>query len=855
MLAVGETRLMLYPEGLATAGLVVALAGAGIFTALLVHWVLLARAWGFIPLLAVPPVLALVGWLRSRAAPAEEGQAAPWPQPILPWWQIFAGLVLAAVLLAVALGAYGSADVGVGLGLMILLALASAVWVLFFYLRVYNDLGRLPMAALLAMRVLAILLLVLLIFKPVLSYEQRVEHRTDLCVLIDSSRSMSVSDWPDTPNRLALAITQIQEYLDRLQTAFNMKLYTFDTRAREAKVGEWPKPEGDATNITRGLKDVLAAARRADTSAIILMSDGIHNAGGNVVEEIAAQGSPPIYAVGVGTDLTAQSGYQDISVENVRAPDESVVNNITQITVDVEAVGLADRSTQVELREGDKLVASETLRLDAAPGSQAVTLMVTPGTTGRHTYTVRIPVDPAERRAENNSREVHLLATDPKIRVLYIEGVVRPEYKPLKSLLETDPNVEVLSLVQVRKGEFLQSGSMKGITLAGFPQTSEDMRKFDVFIIGDVDRSYFSTPQLVNLKTAISEGRGLIMIGGYNSFGPGGYESTPMEEILPVSVGPRTIGQETTPFVIQLTPEGAGHPIFFGTKDFFRYQQETPRERLPQLKGCNVLAGAKPGATVLAVHPERTGPGGPLIVLAVQQYGSGRTAAFAADTTYQWYLPFRAVGRESPYIKFWSQMVRWLANKEVKAHGTEAGVDLLVRKPFYNPGEKPLVRTKVRAEEGRATNYADVVGVLLGPGDDRKTFGLPLAPGGVGLYEAELDALDPGRYKIVVEAKKDGKRLGIDETEFTVGRPNQEFDRLSIDRALLKGLAQATGGEFYEPANFGDLVQNLRNRTITEDIHQELGIHTIPGLFGVLFGLFLAVVTGEWLVRKHYQLN
>jgi hypothetical protein len=213
------------------------------------------------------------------------------------------------------------------------------------------------------------------------------------------------------------------------------------------------------------------------------------------------------------------------------------------------------------------------------------------------------------------------------------------------------------------------------------------------------------------------------------------------------------------------------------------------------------------------------------------------------------------MGRDSPYIKFWSQMVRWLANKEIKEHGTEPGVDLLIRKPFYNPGEKVMIRVKVRAEEGRATNYADVSGVLLGSGNERKSLAVPLAPGSVGVYETTLEPLDPGHYKLMVEARKDNKRLGLAETEFDVGRPNQEFDRLSIDRALLKQLATATGGEYYEPANFGDLVQNLRNRTIKEDIHREFGIHTMPGLFAVLFGLFLAIVTGEWLLRKYYQLN
>ena len=867
MFLMSETRLLFYGDGLSLAGLVLASAGTVVFWALLIHWVLRNRQWSFLPLLLVPPVLALVGWMRDRR-PVEGNGARPSavPGPVLPWWQILVGLISAGVIFPVAVAAGRTREAHLQLALMVLLALAASAWILFFYLRVYRYLGRLPMGVLLAMRILAVLLLVLLVFKPVLSFEERVEHRTDLVVLVDASRSMSVSDWPDTPHRLALAAAQVRKYMDRLAAAFNVQLYTFDTRARPVEAGQWPEPEGEATNIVRAVKDVLALARRADMSGLVLLSDGLHNAGGDVVRDTTALGPPPVYTVGVGTDLTRESGYQDISIENVRAPEESVVDNVTRVTVDVEAVGLADRSVEVQLREGDTLLSAQPLRLDGTPGSQSITLTITPTTTGRHTYTVRIPPDPAERRSENNTRDLYLLVTDPKIRVLYVEGVVRPEYKPLKSVLETDPNVELVALVQVRKGEFLQSGSRKDIALTGFPRTLEDMRKFDVFLLGDLDRSYFSAKQLENLKTAVSEGKGLLMIGGYASFGPGGYEGTPVEEILPVFVGPRDIGQETAPFVLKLTPEGEAHPIFYGATDFFmpsapgrsiRNPQSAIRnpEELPYLKGCTRLGRPKPGASVLAVHPDRAGPSGPLVVLAVQSYGGGRTAAFAADTTYQWYLPYKALGRDSPYIKFWGQMVRWLANKEIKETADEPGVTLLVHKPFYNPGESVTVRARVREEEGRATNYADVTGSLIGAGGERTPIPLVLAPGSVGMYEAKLDPPDPGEYKILVEARKDGKRLGLAEDAFVVGRANQEFDRLSIDAALLKRLAQATGGEYYEPANFGDLVERLRSRTIKEDIHRELGIQTVPGLFGILFAVFLTLITAEWLLRKHYQLN
>jgi len=833
ILAEGTTRLLFASEGLAATGLVTALVGAAAFIVVLVH-----------------------GFIRAGERPARgEDGPAPAFEPILPMWQVLAGLGLSALLALMAWSAIGTTDWAVQMALMAILAIACGVWVLFFYLRVFRWLGRTPMAALLAMRLVAILLLVLLIFKPVLSFEETLEHRTDLHVLVDASRSMSVSDYPDSPHRMSLAVRQVEQYLDRLERAFRVHLHWFDTKVHEAEPGAWPDPKGEATNLARAVQDVLASARRIDLSAIVLMSDGLHNAGGDPVKVIADLGPPPVYTVGIGTDLSAQSGYQDISIAGVHAPEEATINNVARMTVDVDAIGLADRSVQVELREKDKPLAQAPLRLDGQPGPQAVTLTFTPEEMGRHTYAVRIRPDPAERRDENNERQVHVLVTDPKIRVLYIEGVVRPEYKPLKSVLETDPNVELLALVQVKQGEFLQSGSMQGVTLSGPPQTLEDMRRFDVFILGDLHRSYFSAEQMENLRQVVEEGRGFLMLGGYNSFGPGGYGGTPIERMLPVEVGPPGIGQETSPFVLKLTPEGANHAIFHGTADFFQYQSDTPRQNLPLLKGCTNLLRAKPGASVLAVHPERAGPHGPLVVLAVQPYGEGRTAAFAADTTYQWYLPFRAMGAESPYIKFWSQMVRWLADKEVKEHADTPGVDLLVRKPYYEPGEAVTIRAKVRAEEGRATNFAKTSGLLIGPGEtDEQSLALSLVAGAVGVYQADLGALDPGDYTVRVEAEKDGTALGKDEVQFSVGRPNQEFDRLSIDRGLLKAIAQQTGGAYYEPAAFGDLVETLRGRTITEDIHREFGIQTVPGLFAVLFGLFLALVTGEWLLRKYYQL-
>jgi DNA-binding Lrp family transcriptional regulator len=70
MLAMSETRLMFWTSGLTMTAWAVVIAGAAVFWAILVHWVVRTRSWRLAPLLLVPPILALVGWLARRRAPA-----------------------------------------------------------------------------------------------------------------------------------------------------------------------------------------------------------------------------------------------------------------------------------------------------------------------------------------------------------------------------------------------------------------------------------------------------------------------------------------------------------------------------------------------------------------------------------------------------------------------------------------------------------------------------------------------------------------------------------------------------------------------------------------------------------------
>src|SRR6185503_11043354 len=63
---------------------------------------------------------------------------------------------------------------------------------------------------------------------------------------------------------------------------------------------------------------------------------------------------------------------------------------------------------------------------------------------------------------------------------------------------------------------------------------------YDSIVVVDVPRLRFTDKQLLAMQTYVRDlGRGLVMIGGPDAYGAGGYTKTPLEETLPVDMGVR----------------------------------------------------------------------------------------------------------------------------------------------------------------------------------------------------------------------------------------------------------------------------------------------------------------------------
>ncbi len=799
-------------------------------------------------------------------------------------WRRSAGFVLLPLILASVLG---TLVIGVTprlhnpfVGLVwtfIQLAILSTT----FYLNLLPQLGAARMGILLSLRIIALAALVPMLFEPVLRFVSKPKPERLIQFLIDTSGSMSFPDLQNGPTRLQSVWQTLRPQLARINDNLVPQFFTFSTDIEALK-----KPDdlakrtadGKATDIAGAISRLLSKAASSD-AVVVLVSDGIDNASPNVADLVRAS-KRPIHTVRVGSEQAEPASVANVAIDNVENTDDFIVDHESRVRVTVKSTALANRVVDVRMSELDEAgrpvgkLFSQTLVLQPLPEGQVIEMPFKPRVVGVQRLAVWIDPIAGERSTVDNRQEFQGLALDPRIKVLYVEGRVRPEYRDLSRALARDPNIEVATLLRVTADQFKAGGTVNGETFEAMPASHEDWKKFDVIILGDLDASFLTKPQQAAIEQRTSNGGGLLMIGGQNSFGPGGYKDTPVEKALPVFVGDTSAAQEKTQFVPSLTADGVTHPAMEGLEEWFGGGDSAKaKKQLPPLRGNVVVPRPKAGAQVLLTHAGRPGPDGqPQIVLAVERYGEGRSAALTIDTTYLWYTPLRGLGQDSPYNRFWGQLVRWLAGEDTRNRSRGAGVDGLLNKSMYQLGENVRVRAMVRDQRGDATRFAQV-SLKLRRAGAREEQQIPLSPveTRVGLYDCTIPNPDKGDWIAVLTAGKDGNTLGTQELKFTVIPPAEEMLKLAANPALLKRIAQDTQGFHYDLAQLPTLIdQIIRQRPPLEARAESVSLANSFRTLLFLSGarpdwptkydlpmqalLVLLLLTTEWILRRRWQL-
>lgn len=709
-----------------------------------------------------------------------------------------------------------------GWGGLLLLAAALTALSAVLYRRAVRFTGPVWGTALLFLKTAALLLVLFLIFRPTLEYSDASTARQRLLAVVDDSRSMRLKDSLQGKERLRAAKDLLLQdgLLDGLPE-FEVELAALSNPQGRLSRAELEKLEanGGSSDLEAALREA-ALARGADRLAgVILLSDGADAARSASEQPLAA----PVFSVGLGSDAPPESAARDLIVASVRSDEFARTESVFTVLVEIRGAGprAADEpeTAEIRIRRGDTVVASAEVRVPQRGRIEEAALHFTPKEEGLEQYTVELEALDQEATAENNRWSFSVQVRGQKIRLLLLDGVLRLEFKFLKLALLKDPGIELAAMALTSRDRLLQQG---GDLAQGFPSSRQGMRRYDAIVLGDIPPGFFTAEQVEDLKRYVSEdGGGLLMIGGTSSFESGAWAGTALEHLLPFSLGEGGLGHENTPLWMFATFEGKRHPVFHGCLEYFEGGGDL---KLPHLEGASRIARLKPGAALLAAGAGASLTAVPL--LAVQRYGEGKCAGFTADTTWRWYLELKGQGLESPYHRFWGQLLRWLARTEKRIPDLENPLMVWTDKRNYAPGERVEVSVRAlpsgqgepeavpvlvsRAEPGGGDSEAEArrLECRRSPGEEPLWRGNFTAPGGAAPGGGE--SLEAWRLSARLDPTSGAPERA--EAFFSVGGVPTEFFQTAMDRKALTALGERTGGAFYNAVQAARIPADLRKR-------------------------------------------
>lgn len=686
----------------------------------------------------------------------------------------------------------------------------------------------------------ALLLILSALARPVLRVTTLLPRENIVVLLLDDSRSMTLSDEKGLPRLTAVTnFLAHSRFLDDVGKRFRFRLLKF---AREVEGVDSTSPldgNGDLTRLENALSHVLLDFENEPLAAVVLFSDGADNASrsfSSVIQRYQAR-RIPLYTCGIGRTTTGL----DVEVIHVTPVRKALPESIVSTDVTLRSNGYDGKSVFLELREDRRLVQKTEVKLVGHQELQSTNVHFKVSGKGSKQYTVVIPPLPDEANPFNNSQHFLLDVDDSRPALLYMEGTPRWEFKFIRQAVAQDKDLQLMSLLRTSGNKFYRQGIASEADLAaGFPSTREELFQYKGLIFGSFESSFFSKEQLTLVADFVAKrGAGFMMLGGKHSFDEGNFSNSPIADILPVVLGRsepgKSYGMES--LKLQLTDHGKIHPLTQLSAE--EVQSEKKWKILPDIEEFNWVREAKPGALVLATGNSTRGKA---ILLAVQRYGRGRTMAFTPSDSWLWQM--ESPHDDNTYETFWRQALRWLVSSSPDPVNLE-----LEKTSFFHQEMVPLY-AQIFDLEYNSINDASVIATIIPPLGSPVVVSMRQIPDHKGQYAAEFVPGESGIFRIQLAASRNGFNLGSTDGHFAVTPDSLELYDAVQNKKLLERLALETGGHYYTLENATLIPDEMTYIERPNSLPQTLPLWDVPALFLIICLLLIS----EWSIRKRIRL-
>jgi uncharacterized membrane protein len=358
----------------------------------------------------------------------------------------------------------------------------------------------------LALRSALVVVLALTLLRPTLP---RWVDRQNVVFLLDLSDSVSLAA-RERAYRFVADATRAMKSADRQSLIVFGEEAVVDQPLLPKTTVDRPRAQVAArgTNIFQAMQLALATLPPGHANRVVLLTDGRQNAGNALAGAQAAKAAgADVYYVAAPLTFT-----QEVVAESLVLPQEVKYGEPFQAKV----VAWTHKDTQgrISLFRNGEFLGSQIVRL--AAGKNVFSYRQALDQSGIHVYQAAIEVE--GDTIEDNNRAVGTVVVRGRPQVLLADKD-RAHAQSLAAALRSQ-NIDV-TIVEP----------------PAIPKDIAGLQKYDGVVLSNVSSLKLTKPQMAQIRDYVRDhGGGLMMLGGEESFGLGGYYRTPIEEALPVTM-------------------------------------------------------------------------------------------------------------------------------------------------------------------------------------------------------------------------------------------------------------------------------------------------------------------------------
>ncbi len=271
--------------------------------------------------------------------------------------------------------------------------------------------------------------------------------------------------------------------------------------------------ERDATNLEEALSLAAAMIPEDHQGRIVLMSDGTETEGNlsDVVDQLTAR------EISIDVMPIEYDHQNEVWLERLELPENVNVGESYQATVILSS--LKAGSGRLSLMENGDVIFEDEVEFQAGKNRYVIPIYLRKA--GYYEYTARIDTPTEQDNLPDNN---------VALNYVYLAGEG-------KILLVTDPQGDPRDHETLAQAVQESERVLEVVTAYDVPRDAMSLMPYDCVIFNNVAADSFDVLQMSAVKDAARNfGIGFLMVGGPNSYGPGGYHRSPIEDALPVTM-------------------------------------------------------------------------------------------------------------------------------------------------------------------------------------------------------------------------------------------------------------------------------------------------------------------------------